>query len=461
MPPENTEAPQEVSTAPSEGRNFLGWVILAILFTLLGTSAIYEAVTRTEGGTRAYSSEELQLRMHVSNRALFKTLGTEVDERTADSLGQTISDLIPETANSASAARLYAAMRTELGRPVPKERLKVLEDSKNRADRAVFRIYTEEKFTIPQAKRIAAALPDKPYSFELARIHALEKAGDTTARQGVTPWLAIKMLSIAGIGLLLLFAGVALWIFYIVLRANGQLKPDGHPIGRVTLADADRLALRAAQILCGYLGLSFLVSLLAAQKIISGPASTIVTAIAIVAFVVAIARVPIAGKRFTMRSLGVTRDRLGRDILWGLAGFVAEIPLTALMAAAGFVLFQNLPSPTHSATEQVLNSSSLWSSLPIILFGALVAPFWEEVLFRGILFPAFGRITGSVLYGLVVSSLLFGLIHPQGPILVLALSSVGAVSCLLAYQTRSLIPSIVLHIAHNGAIFIALVAMAG
>ena len=49
----------------------------------------------------------------------------------------------------------------------------------------------------------------------------------------------------------------------------------------------------------------------------------------------------------------------------------------------------------------------------------------------------------------LVSSFLFASIHPQGPVLWAALASVALFSCFLAQKTRSLVPSITMHLAHN------------
>ena len=74
-------------------------------------------------------------------------------------------------------------------------------------------------------------------------------------------------------------------------------------------------------------------------------------------------------------------------------------------------------------------------------------------MFRGLLFPAISRVAPNasrrVLFGAIASSLLFASIHPQGIALWFALGTVGVASCILVQYSRSLVPSIVMHAAHN------------
>jgi membrane protease YdiL (CAAX protease family) len=92
-------------------------------------------------------------------------------------------------------------------------------------------------------------------------------------------------------------------------------------------------------------------------------------------------------------------------------------------------------------------------------FGVLFAPFVEEVLFRGLLFPALTRRTGPLL-SLAVTSVLFGAIHAQqlagAWIQVSCIIVVGAVLTLVRWRFRSLASATLVHVGYNGALFLAL-----
>jgi membrane protease YdiL (CAAX protease family) len=456
----------EETTPPPARRNYTGWVALAIMFALLIAVPLLASIRPRKAEEARYSTQEMQLRLAMSQLQLLSVLprsnadASTAREQVRDSLSETVSDLIPEANKTPDAARLYAAMRTEQGRKVAPEPLKVLQASKDPIDQTFARIYGTDKLPADEAKRLAAQLPNRPFLNQIAQVHALEKGGDKTARADrISPWVSVRVFLAAMIGFGLLALSLVVWTVYLAGRRSGKYTPRGHPIGRVTLHDADRLAIRAAQILGAFIALQIAVEFLGARGVSLGQASSVALGIGILGIVALLAKVPVDGKRISLSDLGLTFDRFGKNLVWGIAGFVAELPVTGTLALIGIGLFRFLPAPSHPATEQMLQSENLVSVLPIIFFGSIVAPIWEEILFRGILFPAIGRTTAKVLTGALVSSLLFGLIHPQGPSLVLALAGVGAVSCGLAYQTRSLIPSIVMHMLHNTATFTLLLLM--
>lgn len=93
------------------------------------------------------------------------------------------------------------------------------------------------------------------------------------------------------------------------------------------------------------------------------------------------------------------------------------------------------------------------------LLVVLVAPFAEEIFFRGFCYRAlrnrFSRWTAAAIVGIV-----FGAIHYSGPAtlsLLVPLAVLGALFCLLYERTGSLYPSIALHIINN-AIALAVTA---
>lgn len=129
----------------------------------------------------------------------------------------------------------------------------------------------------------------------------------------------------------------------------------------------------------------------------------------------------------------------------------------ALLAVAVQLSSQFLPAPPELPIDKMLRTSlDAWL---MSAFGVLVAPFTEEVMFRGLLFPALIRRAG-VGISLVVTAALFGAIHSQqlagAWIQVTCIFFVGVVLTLVRWHFRSLASSTLVHMGYNGALFLAL-----
>jgi len=109
--------------------------------------------------------------------------------------------------------------------------------------------------------------------------------------------------------------------------------------------------------------------------------------------------------------------------------------------------------------QELLRSLSGWGpSLALFLTVAGLAPFFEELLFRGFLLPILARRQPMAL-ALVVSALLFGAIHLQ-PAGLPTLSALGWVMGLAMRQTGSLRTPILVHACWNGSLFLLMRAFA-
>ena len=89
----------------------------------------------------------------------------------------------------------------------------------------------------------------------------------------------------------------------------------------------------------------------------------------------------------------------------------------------------------------------------------VIAPFAEEIFFRGFLYQAF-RNSFGVWPGAILSGLVFGVIHFEFFKLV-QLAILGVILALLFERTRSLWPPIMLHAINNTLAFIYLMADSG
>jgi membrane protease YdiL (CAAX protease family) len=87
----------------------------------------------------------------------------------------------------------------------------------------------------------------------------------------------------------------------------------------------------------------------------------------------------------------------------------------------------------------------------------LAAPFFEEVLFRGVLFAGLRDSLGPWTAGLA-SSMLFALLHSD-PQALLVLTALGGIFAALYHKTGSLWPAILAHSLWNGATVAAMVVL--
>jgi membrane protease YdiL (CAAX protease family) len=135
-------------------------------------------------------------------------------------------------------------------------------------------------------------------------------------------------------------------------------------------------------------------------------------------------------------------------------GFVAA---GAVLGVAVQWSSQWLPSPPELPIEAMLRTAT--DAWLMTFFGVLIAPFAEELLFRGLLFPALARRAGAVV-SLVLTSLLFGAVHAQQ--LAGAWAQVGCIAVVglvltgVRWRFRSLACSTLVHAGYNGVLFAAL-----
>lgn len=103
--------------------------------------------------------------------------------------------------------------------------------------------------------------------------------------------------------------------------------------------------------------------------------------------------------------------------------------------------FNSLP------TDETLNSSIQGTTYWVqnFIFSCLLAPFCEEILFRGFLFEKLQGVY-SVKKAIVITSLVFGFMHGLNGI---APSIVSVVLCIIYKKYHSLIPCIAIHFVHN------------
>ena len=123
----------------------------------------------------------------------------------------------------------------------------------------------------------------------------------------------------------------------------------------------------------------------------------------------------------------------------------------ALAAQSVFWLF---PSEKQLPIEKLFSSPE--SGYLLAVFGICVAPFAEELVFRGFFYPVFERVWGLG-PAVLITALLFAFVHvPQlsgGWQEIAAIFLVGVVFSYCRGKTGSLLPPYLMHLAYNASLF--------
>jgi uncharacterized protein len=147
-----------------------------------------------------------------------------------------------------------------------------------------------------------------------------------------------------------------------------------------------------------------------------------------------------------LAALGLPRRPLG-DIGAGLVtGILLIVAGSVTLALVRFLVSQVI-GHEPATPEQVVGcvrGSALAFLGPVVV---VVAPFGEELFFRGFLYKSLRR-RRTVVVSVLVSSVAFGLVHVY-PLLIPALAVVGAGLALVYERRQSLLASMVAHATFN------------
>jgi membrane protease YdiL (CAAX protease family) len=150
-----------------------------------------------------------------------------------------------------------------------------------------------------------------------------------------------------------------------------------------------------------------------------------------------------------LAALGLSLKNFFRNVLYGLAGYVAIIPVLVLVlvATAFFVNMIKYVPPKQPVVELFLKETNAPFLFFTSIFAAIFGPMIEELFFRGFMYNAFKSRLG-MLGSMIVTAALFATLHSHAvgflPIMLLGM--------LLAYiyeKTGTLVASITVHITHN------------
>ncbi|NLW62833.1 MAG: CPBP family intramembrane metalloprotease [Syntrophomonadaceae bacterium] len=109
-----------------------------------------------------------------------------------------------------------------------------------------------------------------------------------------------------------------------------------------------------------------------------------------------------------LERVGFKRQDLRLILKWGVGG---GLILFVMVLGAGVIIQLLQPSLPPQPFEEVLRKVVTGKELLLmILVGSVLAPLVEEVYFRGMVYPVLRQYVG-VIWGLIISGILFGLMH--------------------------------------------------
>lgn len=426
------------------------WAIVFVFFGLMIWGAIAE--------TFVSDSVEPRVLEYFDQEKIPDIAGQRIseDER-AEKREEILERLYGEPINDAGVAKSILVMETEDGVEQPSlDAIAELKASPDAGDRTLAGLYENPPQSIEELDERFSEFKDSGLN-EIAYMQFRESLGDTEIRSEIlAPMSTATAMLVGGALFMALGLGVVLLILFFVFRATKRLVPVGfnlHHDPRVASASAAVKTLLWLFIFLfastiGY-GVGTLMDLSGIGMLI---ALALGTTLATLLTVILIPRITVFGQSTTFTAMLGEKSEYGKNILFGVGAAVANIPILLLITVPMLLLSDYLPRPSHPISDEIAGGTGLIQFAILLYMAAVLAPLMEEVIFRGVMAPGLKAHFGSFWWGLIVSSLLFAAIHPQGILLIPTLAAIGGMAAYVSHLRGSLLPAIVMHAVHNGAL---------
>jgi len=153
------------------------------------------------------------------------------------------------------------------------------------------------------------------------------------------------------------------------------------------------------------------------------------------------------------KELGIRWGNAGRTVLSGIIGGAVALLSSYAIYFIVVIVFRLLTGRTPGTSESQNMQTLTGPALFLAVLGVVVlAPVFEEIFFRGLLYSALRRRLGVAL-GVLVSAIVFGVLHFE-PLSLLSLSMVGAIFAYLYERTESLFAPMLAHAVYNGVVIL-------
>ena len=118
------------------------------------------------------------------------------------------------------------------------------------------------------------------------------------------------------------------------------------------------------------------------------------------------------------------------------------------------IIHKFIPPPDYIVDlGEIMRPDSALGYIFLFLSVVIVAPIGEEIVFRGFLQRFLEKYWKDITRAVLVTSLFFAMIH-FNPFWTIQIYLLGVILGFLAWKTKSVLPSILLHIVNNGSAFI-------
>ena len=434
-------------------RRIGGWVLLGVLLSMMVSSEIFQYVSSDPRIARNEQAEGLIEQAYDRGGAKPRAIPD------VKKLREAAKSLATARSTDPGSAMLHLIATTALGKAADAGDLRLLQrkaDHDHPEYGTIAEMFASPAPGAAEIQRLGESLDKTRFIFRLATYEALRRDGlSPPAITSSAPYEAVRQLMASGLISLMCVIGLVAIVWFIAGKASGGLRPLGFPNWPLDGPGADRLALRSAQCFALFLLVSLVAGVVAAalegkrtNYAVEGWLSSAGELVAML-LVLGLARMDVHGERLSLRRLGLSRTNLGPHAAWGIGAGCAAIPIALGLMAVFQSLTSGLPSPEHPIELFMQRTSNLWLLSALVVTGAVTAPIFEEITFRATLLPAVAWLTKSPVWGVVISSLLFAMVHPTGIPAWPALAAVGAVSAVLYFQTGSLTPCVIMHGTYN------------
>jgi membrane protease YdiL (CAAX protease family) len=158
--------------------------------------------------------------------------------------------------------------------------------------------------------------------------------------------------------------------------------------------------------------------------------------------------------------------------LLGVANYAMTLPIAAvgLLLTVGLMKLQTAlhpgAGPPHAPSHPIaplVTGGDWWGRIQVFLLACVVAPFLEEIMFRGVLYRHLREATRwlgtgfSILVSTTAGAFIFAAIHPQGLLAVPALMAIAFGLTFIREWRGTLVPGMVTHGMNNGVVMLFLV----
>jgi hypothetical protein len=152
-------------------------------------------------------------------------------------------------------------------------------------------------------------------------------------------------------------------------------------------------------------------------------------------------------------AFGLASPGITRALVWGVGAGVAVLPVAWLLGVASAQVMQSISVPVvvQQPVQALQSAVSVGEKLALGFFAVVLAPPVEELLFRGILYPALKQ-HGYPRIALWGTALLFGAMHANA-MAFLPMVFLGLVLARLYDATGNLLAPMVAHLLFNGVNF--------